>query len=59
MLVPVNSAWLEMQAGWSSLAGVYARGEIGWHPSPPVSLYGFGQWTPRETMAGAGIRVEF
>lgn len=59
LLVPVGSRWAELQAGWEKAAGTYVRGEVGWHPRPPVSVYGFGQVAKRQTMAGVGLRVAF
>jgi hypothetical protein len=56
-LVPIHTAWAEVQAGWVRSAGAYARAEAGWRPLPPLSVYGFGQASQSETMAGVGARV--
>jgi hypothetical protein len=55
--VPTREAYAEATAGFSSLSGPVLRGELGARLTPRVGLFGFGQWTPTETMAGAGARV--
>ena len=55
--VPVRSGYVEGLAGWSSLSGPVVRGEVGARLTPRVGVFGFGEWTPRETMAGVGGRV--
>lgn len=58
-LVPLGTAWTEIQAGWMQSVGMYGRGEMGWHPLPPVGAYVFGQVTERDKTLGAGVRVEW
>jgi hypothetical protein len=54
---PVREGYLEGTASWSSLSGPVVRGEAGARLTPRFGVFGFGQWTPRETMAGVGARV--
>lgn len=59
LAAPVGALWLEGQVGVSGSAGPYARLEGVWHPVPPVGVFGFGQVTPRDRMAGLGFKVAF
>lgn len=56
---PVRSGYLELQAGASSLSGLYARGELGYRPWEDVAGFLFGQWTPQESTAGVGVKLTF
>lgn len=58
-LLPVRGGYLEGQLGASSITGPYLRAEGGLRPREDLSLFGFGQWTPRESSAGLGVRVTF
>jgi hypothetical protein len=55
--VPYREGYLEAIAGWGSLSGPVVRGEAGARLTPRFGVFGFGEWTPRETMAGVGARV--
>ena len=55
--MPLRGGYAEALVGASSLTGPFARLEVGEHLLPRLGLYGFGQWTPRESTAGAGLRV--
>lgn len=54
---PVREAYADLIGGWSSLSGPVVRAEAGARLTPRFGVFGFGQWTPRETMAGVGARV--
>ncbi len=56
---PVRQGYLEAQAGWSNLSGVYARLEGGAKLAPRLGVFAFGEWRPLETMAGIGARLMF
>ncbi|MET0403053.1 MAG: hypothetical protein ABW123_11650 [Cystobacter sp.] len=56
---PVRSGHLELQAGVSTLAGPYVRGEAVYRATQNLGAFGFAQWTPRESMAGVGLRYTF
>jgi hypothetical protein len=58
-LLPRGRLSADAQAGWSSLAGGYVRGEVGFRPMPMAKVFGFGQWRPSETTVGIGIGVDF
>jgi hypothetical protein len=54
---PVREGYAEVIGAWSSLSGPVVRAEAGAKLTPRFGVYGFGQWTPAETMAGVGARV--
>lgn len=56
---PVRSGYLELQAGMSTAAGAYARAELGYRPFERLAAFAFSQWTPAETIAGAGVKLTF
>lgn len=60
MLLPVGHGYLEATAGLERPAGGaltgFAELEAGYHPLEHVGLYGFGRWTPLETVGGVGAR---
>lgn len=46
------------------LAGIkndapWAQTEIGWKPTDTLSVFGFGQWQPKDYSAGIGARLVF
>lgn len=55
-LVPVGAAWGDVYGGVSRNDGPFLHGEIGVHPWERFGLYGFGQVSQRDAMAGVGIR---
>lgn len=57
--LPSRGLELNVTAGASSRSGPYARAEVGWRPAPPITVYGFGEWTPRERQAGIGAKLRF
>lgn len=56
---PVRSGYLEALGGHSSLGGPFARAELGLRPAPGFSVFGFGEASRAQSMAGAGLRWEF
>lgn len=54
---PVREGYAELIGAWSPLSGPVVRGELGARLTPRAGVFGFGQWTPAETMAGVGARV--
>lgn len=58
-LLPVRSGYLEAQAGALTRVGLFVRAEAGYRASSNLNLFGFGQWSQSESMAGAGVRVTF
>lgn len=58
-LVPVGSAWADVQVGWLREAGPYGQIQGGWRPAPPVSVYGFARASRAETMAGLGVGLKW
>jgi hypothetical protein len=57
MLVPVGTAWADLQLGATRSAGPFAHVEVVGHPWERVGLYAFGQVSRQEAMAGIGARV--
>ncbi|MFY1829118.1 hypothetical protein ACN47A_24580 [Myxococcus fulvus] len=57
--MPVRTGYVEAQVGASSLTGAYARLEGGARLRDSLGLFAFAQATPRERMAGAGLRLTF
>lgn len=57
--VPVGRGYARIIGAYSSLSGPLARGEVGWRPRSNLGVYGFGQWTPRESSAGIGAQLRF
>lgn len=51
--------YLEGIVGVSTRTGPVARIELGYRPREKLSLFGFGQWTPRESVAGIGAGLKF
>lgn len=57
--VPVRTGYLDASAGLTSKAGAYLRLEAGYRLAQQLGLFGFGQATRQEWMAGFGARVTF
>lgn len=58
MLVPVGTAWADIYAGATRNAGWFVHGEIVAKPWQRVGVYGFGQISQRDAMAGLGVRFD-
>lgn len=56
---PVRAGYAQALAGVSTLTGAFARAEAGYRVAPSLGLFGFGQWTPKESTAGIGARLTF
>ena len=56
-ILPRKSGSLDLTAGWSSKTGPIARGELRQRFGNNLAGYLYGQWTPAQTSAGAGVRV--
>lgn len=56
MLVPKGTAWADFYVGASRNDGAFLHGEVVTHPWERVGVYGFGQVSMREAMAGLGVR---
>ena len=60
-LLPVGDWEVSLVGGvsrtWGGVDGAFARGELGWHPVSPLTVYGFGQVDVVGVSAGAGARV--
>lgn len=59
MLVPVGTYWADIYGGVSKVDGPFAQAEAGWHAWQHVGVYGFGQVSQRDAMAGVGIHFEW
>lgn len=51
--------FVNLTAGVSTSTGAFANVEAGWKPHQALSVFGFGRWTPVESMAGVGARLTF
>lgn len=57
--VPTAHGYAEALAGVSVVGGPFARLEMGYRPLSQFGLFGFGEWTPGNPMAGVGARWTF
>lgn len=58
-MVPVGHGYLEGTALWRSGQGVQLRAEAGHRFTTGLGAFGFLQTDLRDTMAGAGIRMQW
>jgi hypothetical protein len=58
--MPVGKGYADLTAGIAQDAGMYVRGELGWHPIPDLAAFAFGEAsTTAPWDAGVGIRYTF
>jgi hypothetical protein len=58
--VPLNTAVLDLSAGFDTASGGWARGELGAHLSSDLGVYAFGEASQHGGVsAGAGARFTF
>jgi hypothetical protein len=55
-LLPIQSAYAELQAGYSLLTGPFARAEAGKKLGSNIAAFTFAEATPGDLGVGVGIR---
>lgn len=57
--VPARHGFFELQGGYSTTLGPYARAEAGYRVLEDLAAFGFGEVNRAGAVAGAGIRWQF
>lgn len=57
--VPLKGGFIELTAGADTRQGPFADLKLGIRPLPPVSIFGFGHWTPGFAAAGVGVSARW
>lgn len=56
-LLPRGDLFLDAIAGWSSDTSAVVRGEAGAALGQYAAAFLYGEWRPRETQVGVGVRL--
>lgn len=56
---PLRPGYIEGQAGWSSLSGVWVGAEAGYRLTDWLGVFGTAKWTPGEVTTATGFKVTF